>query len=117
MQTSGLVDTLAGFEAEEYHNGNQIVVAFRGTDLSNLYDAVLNILVDSAWVEGAGGFYLAPYVAAAAQILAAILSDRANTGKQITLTGHSLGGAIAQILGYASGLPTVVFDAPAPGNG
>ena len=31
---------------------------------------------------------------------------------QITLTGHSLGGAIAQIIGDATGLRTIAFDAP-----
>lgn len=31
---------------------------------------------------------------------------------KITLTGHSLGGAIAQLIGKASGYPTYVFNAP-----
>ena len=44
--------------------------------------------------------------------LRAIQSDPANAGDIITITGHSLGGAIAQILGAASGDPTVTFDAP-----
>ena len=33
-------------------------------------------------------------------------------GTTITLTGHSLGGAIAQVVGQATGLTTVVFNAP-----
>jgi T5SS/PEP-CTERM-associated repeat protein/uncharacterized repeat protein (TIGR03803 family) len=106
-----------GFRAEEFRNGNQIVVAFRGTDLSNLYNAVFNAVVDGAsWAAQDARDFLSSYVTLASLYLATIIHDSANLGTQITLTGHSLGGAIAQILGDASWLRTEVFNAPGTGQ-
>ena len=39
-------------------------------------------------------------------------AHKAYPGAHITLTGHSLGGAVAQLVGEASGYDTMVFNAP-----
>jgi hypothetical protein len=49
----------------------------------------------------------------AAQFVQSMESQYPNAN--FTLTGHSLGGAIAQVIGLATGLPTIVFNAPGAG--
>ena len=98
----------AGLFGEVFQNGNQIVVAFRGTELANLF----NDLADGSWATNSSNAILQQYVADAANFLSQVETQFPADGYNITLTGHSLGGAIAQLLGNASGLPTVTFNAP-----
>jgi collagen type I alpha len=102
-----------GFYAVAYKKGNQIVAAFRGTDFSvDPTTSYENVLADSSFGTGIpdpDGTFVG-YLLQAMQFVADLSTD--NAGADITLTGHSLGGAIAAMVGDLSGNRTVTFDAP-----
>lgn len=107
----------AGFLADAFQDGNQLVVAIRGTNPNNLYDLIKNLLADTSWVGGALGqassnpnSILTTEVSDAAIFLNKVRKEFPND--TISITGHSLGGAVAQLLGYASGYTAVSFNAP-----
>ncbi len=90
-----------GFTAGAYKNGDEIVIAFKGTDT-----ILKNATVD--WLAGnipAGLFGIG-----STQLLDAALFyeavKAANPGANISFTGHSLGGGIASLM-------AVYFDKPA----
>lgn len=105
-----------GFCAVAYQNADrsQIVVAFRGTDFGDPLTALKNAFADTSFATGIPTNSLSISTADAAQFVRAIAV--ANPGVNITLTGQSLGGAIAQLVGVASGLTATVFDAPGAGQ-
>ncbi len=88
-----------GFEGDIYYKGNDVVVVYNGTnspmDIVSDVDMVLN---------------RRPFQTNAAIDLynqAKILFPDAN----ITVTGHSLGGSLAQIVSAHTGVPAVTFNA------
>jgi hypothetical protein len=97
----------AGFSGRAYKNGTQIVLAITGSDS----------IVD--WLD-VNGTFISPngtptrafrdYVGYAAQMLKFVYAEF--HGANITITGHSLGGAIAQVIGNAGGWAVTSFDAP-----
>ncbi|MGA2258995.1 MAG: PEP-CTERM sorting domain-containing protein, partial [Thermoguttaceae bacterium] len=101
-----------GFLANEYLSADrkQVVVAFRGTDTSNPLTLVKNIAADVSFVGSIPSPLLVAEVADAANFVKTVEQDNPNAN--ITLTGHSLGGALAQLVGDASGLDTYAFDSP-----
>lgn len=91
----------SGFEARAFQKGNEIVIAYAGTNPSDLFgDMAANIGlatgVGSAQLRQAAEYYL--------QVKAA------NPNATITFTGHSLGGGLAALMGVFFGKQAVTFD-------
>lgn len=99
-----------GFEATAFKgpDGN-ITIAIRGTDTWNL---ALNLAADTGFVIP-GNPLLKIYIQAASSLIAQVEAN--NPDAEITLTGHSLGGGIADIIAHNTGLKAVTFDAPPVG--
>jgi autotransporter-associated beta strand protein/autotransporter passenger strand-loop-strand repeat protein len=99
-----------GFSASIYYEGDQtnpdqIVISFRGTD------NIKNIIADAnTWSTFIKDLDMDQYVALASDVLAQV--RQAYPDANITLTGHSLGGALAALVGSASDYPTATFNAP-----
>lgn len=91
---------ISGFAASVYKNGNEIVIAFRGTDTP--------VMQDFRWanVPAAAGIYT-PTVMEAIKLVADVM--HANPGAAISFTGHSLGGGFAELMALFFNLPAVVF--------
>lgn len=94
-----------GFQGAILDNGREIIVAFKGTAPATR-SAVADIQNDIVlFLNGL------PSQAAAADALVRQAAEIAR-GKPISLTGHSLGGALCQVVGYWTGKPFVSFNAP-----
>ncbi len=101
----------SGFAAQAYRKGDQVVIAVRGTDLSHYDRATYDVLSDASFATGIPTLSFENSV----KQLAALLTAVANTvppGTKITLTGHSLGGGIAQVVGNAAKIAVTTFNAP-----
>ena len=110
-------DRVGSFEANAYvsADGSQVVIAFRGTMLNaGPMAAIKNALADISFGVGDVNSNLHAYVQEGANFVRSIQSAYHNA--TITLTGHSLGGAIAQAISAASGLSASVFNAPGAGQ-
>ena len=90
----------SGFEAVSFIKGDQIVISFTGTDPKSLGDLVtdLQLLNGNITVQllQAAEYYMAV--------------KAANPDATITLTGHSLGGGFAALLGVLFNEAAVTFD-------
>jgi hypothetical protein len=93
---------------------SQVVIAFRGTDVSLDLTSIKNIAADTSFATGDVSANLLASVDEAASYVAKIHAELPNAN--ITLTGWSLGGAVAQIIGQDTGYATTVFDAPGAGG-
>ena len=95
-----------GFHGEAFYKNDVIVISFRGTEPTDKGDIIndgqmgLNRL-PSQYVD-AHNFYLQ------------VKSNFPN--KKIVFTGHSLGGALAQLMGAETGNETVTFNAYGAGD-
>ena len=89
-----------------YKRGDDIVIAFKGTAPKNIYDW----LADLNYSGIIAAPFLREYVTYAVTFINKIISDPANVGARIHLTGHSLGGGVAQLIGDASGCETTTFN-------
>ena len=103
--------TLGEFQAAAYENGSEIVIAIRGT--SENWAGFKNTLTDvGSFGLGYPASGLRTMVEQASSFLHEIATSPSHQGKNITLTGHSLGGAVAQLVGSASGYSAKTFNAP-----
>jgi len=98
-----------GFSADAYKCGDQIVIAFRGTAPDRV-SVFKDAYADTSFATGIPSEAMRNYVSRAVEFVKDVQSQ--NGGAHITLTGHSLGGGIAELLGQASGYDTVTFNAP-----
>ncbi|MGA0603140.1 lipase family protein [Caulobacter sp. KR2-114] len=85
---------------------NEAVVAFQGTDLKKGGDIVADLQIALGGLVG----MLPQYCEATVRLFRRTRQVYPN--HQISFTGHSLGGALAQIMGHWTGLPFVTFNAP-----
>ncbi len=95
----------SGFEAISFTNGTEIVISFAGT-----YDNPLNPLTNPDLQADIGlglGFGSDQLLQAARYYLDV---RAANPGANITLTGHSLGGGLAALVGVFFGVNATTFD-------
>lgn len=88
---------------------DQVVIGIGGSEQLDDY-----LKADSAFVVGTPTQNFIDHVKATADILAAMKFKYPDA--TIQLTGHSLGGAVAQTIADAAGLRAVTFDAPGAKN-
>lgn len=101
-----------GFNVQAYGTSDRssIVIAIAGLDLNN----TTSISAVLSFGKGTATEDLSSYVRAAREYLGYVRAS--NPGATVTLTGLSMGGAIAQLLGEAGNLPTVAFNGLAAGG-
>ncbi len=100
-------NSTTGFEAVSFTNGNEIVISFAGTDFDDKLGDGVN---DVTLMAGLGGSQLVQAAEYYLQVKAA------NPYATITLTGHSLGGALASLVGVFFGAPAHTFDQMSAGR-
>lgn len=111
-------DNNSGMQAGVYYDPNtdEVVLAFRGTEtcdfpcsLSELAELALDTAADTLLTFGLVDTQFEDAMDYARNVV-----ERAQ-GRQIIVTGHSLGGGLAQAVGSAFGLETFAFNsAPVP---
>ena len=104
-----------GFRAAVYAGPgqDQIIIAFRGTDTSDAFNLIYNLAADVGFGGPIPSPRLLAYSVAAAHMIQAVYAE--NPTSHITLTGHSLGGALALAAGVGERLPAYGFNAPGAG--
>ena len=98
-----------GFSATAFEDGNQVVVAFSGTDPHNI-GIFEDLYADGSFVNGTPTAAFELYVLKAVEFIAKVKQEFPNS--QITLTGHSLGGAVAELIGDSTLYKAISFNAP-----
>ncbi|VVH51375.1 hypothetical protein BPUTSESOX_254, partial [uncultured Gammaproteobacteria bacterium] len=111
-QKNGSFDKPSGLQIQNYQNAthpNHTVIAIAGTNGLNDWDDNVSFITG-----GLSEQFQQALTYAAQTIDAAVKnSERADTAdKTFSVTGHSLGGGIAQIIAYTFGLNGTTLDAP-----
>ena len=88
-----------GFEGAAFQNGNNIVIAYTGSN--DALDWVANL-------ELGTGTKLSPQLVQAAELYLNTKHDY--PGATISFTGHSLGGGLASLMSAFFGPPAITFD-------
>lgn len=96
-----------GYQGAIYVKGNDVVVSCCGTNPDQkgklLQDLVADIKI---------GLRMIPSQANSARAMVRAARKIA-AGRRLTITGHSLGGGLAQVCGVSENVPFVTFNAPA----
>lgn len=99
------VDPSTGFAAIALQKDDQIVISFRGTEIKK--DDEIDLKNDRImWIEKK----FPPQLECAKEFIKTIESNPKLKNKDITLTGHSLGGSLAQFLSAMYGYKAVAFN-------
>ncbi len=104
-------DKSTGFAATAFQNPvtKEIVIAYRGTDNLNPFRAGHDINADKA-IAGVPGHPWDPQFTQGLDYAKKIMDAHPEAAGKISVTGHSLGGALAQVSSQMYGLPGVTFD-------
>ncbi|WP_319585592.1 hypothetical protein [uncultured Desulfobulbus sp.] len=94
----------SGFEAVSFQRGNEIVISYAGTYPGDPND----LLADVGLATGNGSIQLTQAIDYYLQVAAQVRATNPNA--TITLTGHSLGGGLAALVGVFFGVRAVTFD-------
>jgi hypothetical protein len=95
-----------GFQGGIFEDDREVIVAFSGT-LGNLVTAPISQNSANARI----GIFVIPNMAGTAKTL--VQWAETNRGnKPVSIVGHSLGGALAQVVGAWSGHPFISFNGP-----
>lgn len=110
--TTALYDAKTGFKARLFKKGNTYILAFAGTELTNDYkkpslkDAITDVRQAFGLDDKEDGQF------ASAVSLAKDIKTKATINrKELIITGHSLGGALATVAGAKTGVTTYTFNA------
>jgi hypothetical protein len=95
----------SGFHAAAYKKGDQIVIVFEGTNMRSDED----VATDIAQWSGIVPLSLQPQYKSAAYFVEK-MKEKYGKENNITLAGHSLGGALAQYAGGMTGLHATTFN-------
>ena len=104
-KTGGLFGN--GFQGGIWQKGNDVVVGFCGTNPGQRGKLVNDILADIKI-----GFRILPNQCKSARQMVRAAKQIAN-GRRVSVTGHSLGGGLAQVVGLWEQVPFATFNAPA----
>lgn len=97
----------AGFKGAVFQGGDEIVVAFAGTEVNRgVVDAVQDITADVRLP------FDMPRQTSGAYFLFLEAQSRMQSHQRITICGHSLGGALTQHVAYWTKADFVTFNAP-----
>jgi hypothetical protein len=95
-----------GFQGGVFEDDKELVVAFAGTK-GNLMTAPISQNSANARI----GVFVIPNMAGAAKALVD-WAEQNRGEKPVSIVGHSLGGALAQVVGAWSGLPFISLNGP-----
>lgn len=91
------------YYADLYKKGDKYVLAFRGTDPTNMEDIAQDL------TQGVG--IKSDYYDKATKLAREMKKKGIFTAQNTSITGHSLGGGMAAAAGGASGFPTYTYNA------
>jgi hypothetical protein len=106
VELSSSEDKKTGFYAQAFYKGNDVVIAFRGTDANR---GKKELAKDAFSDVKMGAGLLPAQIVDARDFYNQIQKEFPK--QNIILTGHSLGGNLAQALGTETGKQTVTFGA------
>jgi hypothetical protein len=93
-----------GFQGVVHEGPDEVIVAFSGT-MGNLLTAPISQNTANLRI----GVNIIPNMAGSAK---ALVKAAAETAKPVSIVGHSLGGALAQVVGVWMGIPFISFNGP-----